>query len=197
MGLIVFAVMGVYLLISIGVVKGAITYAREKGKSVKRWGWGAALVMWLIPFWDWIPTVVLHQHYCATESGFWTQKAFSQWKAENPGVTLTVAGRSTITTPVVNGITQNHQLNQRLTWVVKLHSTSSFLTVSKREEALIDAMSNEELTRFVDFSRGDQSSTGTTKFWLVSRSCNGDETFMVRMGKLIDEIYADAKGLKE
>ena len=42
MGFVVFVVMGLYLLISIGVVKGAIAYAREKGKGTKRWGWGAA-----------------------------------------------------------------------------------------------------------------------------------------------------------
>jgi hypothetical protein len=196
-GLVVFGLIALYLLIAVSVVTGAISHAKKQGKSVRRWGWGAALVMYLIPFWDWIPTVALHQYYCATESGFWTRKTFSQWKAENPGVTLTVDGISTTTTPVRNGITQIHQLNQRLNWVVTLHSTSSFLTVTRQDETLVDGRNNGELSRFVDFSRGDQSNTGTTKFWLVSRSCNGGETSMVRMGKLIDEIYADTKGRKE
>ena len=43
MGFVVFAVMGLYLLISIGVVKGAIAYARERGKSVNLLLTGAAI----------------------------------------------------------------------------------------------------------------------------------------------------------
>ena len=122
MGLVVFAVMGLYLLISLGVVKGAIAYAREKGKSARRWGWGAALVMWLIPFWDWIPTMVMHQYYCATEAGFWVYKTPEQWKLENPGVMegLRRHGRSPSKT---EGNDENNTvtffLNARFNWVVK------------------------------------------------------------------------------
>ncbi len=86
MGFVVLMVMGVYLLISLGVVMWAIRHAKKNGKSAKRWGWGAALVMYLIPFWDWIPTVAVHQYYCAKDSGFWVYKTLDQWKAENPGV---------------------------------------------------------------------------------------------------------------
>src|ERR1017187_2359067 len=75
-----------YLLISIAVVRWAIRYARDNGRSAKRWGWGAALVMYLIPFWDWIPTVATHQFYCAKDAGFWIYKTPEQWKTENPGV---------------------------------------------------------------------------------------------------------------
>jgi hypothetical protein len=57
MGLVVFAAMALYLFISIGVVALAVRYARKHGKSAKRWGWGAVLVMYLVPFWDWLPTV--------------------------------------------------------------------------------------------------------------------------------------------
>jgi len=84
MGFLILGAMGVYLLVSVGVVLAAIGYARKNGRSAKRWGWGAALVMYLIPFWDWLPTVAVHQYYCATESGFWIYKTFDQWKRENP-----------------------------------------------------------------------------------------------------------------
>jgi len=85
-GLAVLVVFGIYLLISFLVVRWSIGYARKNGKSVKKWGWGAALVMYLIPFWDWIPTVATHQFYCAKDAGFWVYKTLDQWKAENPGV---------------------------------------------------------------------------------------------------------------
>lgn len=89
-GLIVLVVIGLYLLISVGVVRWAISYAKKNGKSVKRWGWGAALVMYLLVFWDWIPTVVAHKYYCSTEAGFWVYKTPEQWKKENPGVMETL-----------------------------------------------------------------------------------------------------------
>ncbi len=84
-GLIVIAIAVAYLLLSIAVVKGARAYARNAGRSMARWGWGAALAMWLIPFWDWLPTVAMHQYTCAAEAGFWVYKTPEQWRQENPG----------------------------------------------------------------------------------------------------------------
>ena len=85
-GLAVILIMGVYLLISIAVVCGMVRTARKNGRNAKLLGWSAALVMYLIPFWDWLPTVATHQYYCATEAGFWVYKTVDQWKQENPGV---------------------------------------------------------------------------------------------------------------
>ncbi|MGC2047702.1 MAG: hypothetical protein WA635_03735 [Gallionella sp.] len=87
MGFVVFVAMGLYLLISLGVVAWAASYAKKHGKSVKRWGWGAALVMYLIPFWDWIPTVAVHQYYCAKDSGFWVYKTLDQQSMNQWGQT--------------------------------------------------------------------------------------------------------------
>src|SRR5512139_2322074 len=90
MGLVIFAAMGVYLLISLGVVMWAISHAKKSGRSVKRWGWGAVLVMYMIPLWDWVPTVAVHQFYCAKDAGFWVYKTPDQWRVENPGVLETL-----------------------------------------------------------------------------------------------------------
>lgn len=80
--------LAVYLLISVAVVRGAISYARNNGGSAKRWG--AAIIMYSIVFWDWIPTVAVHQYYCAKDSGFWVYKTLDQWKAENSRVAETL-----------------------------------------------------------------------------------------------------------
>ena len=48
MGFVIVIVGALYLLISIGVVIGAVSFARKGGLSLWRWGCGAALVMWLI-----------------------------------------------------------------------------------------------------------------------------------------------------
>ncbi|MDR3213236.1 MAG: hypothetical protein LBT71_04865 [Azoarcus sp.] len=93
MGILIVGAMGVYLLISIVIVRSAIRCARNSGTSAKRWGWGAALVMYLIPFWDWLPTVAVHQYYCATEAGVWVYKTFDQWRQDNPNVILLLDNR--------------------------------------------------------------------------------------------------------
>jgi hypothetical protein len=91
MGLAILFGLAVYLLISAVVIWAARRWARRNGRDPRRWGWGAALVMYLIPFWDLIPTLVMHQYRCATEAGFWVYKTPEQWVAENPGVLETLS----------------------------------------------------------------------------------------------------------
>jgi len=86
MGLVILGALVIYGLVSIVVVLLAIRHAKKNGKSATRWGWGAALVMYLIPFWDWLRTVAMHQYNCATQSGFWVYKTPEQWMKENPGI---------------------------------------------------------------------------------------------------------------
>lgn len=180
MGFVVFAVMGLYLLISIGVVKGAIAYAREKGKSAKRWGWGAALVMYLIPFWDWIPTVAMHQYYCANEAGFWVYKTPEQWEKENPGVLETLVANkgapSTRQGDMVN-YTDTYLLNSHFNWIVK-HNGQFLLNRWRHEKEVVDVKTGLTLARYVDFSTSQeqrQAGWAGWKFWLDSRHCAGGE----------------------
>lgn len=198
MGLVVFAVMGLYLLVSIGVVKGAIAYAREKGKSAKRWGWGAALVMWLIPFWDWIPTVAMHQYYCANEAGFWVYKTPEQWKKENPGVMETlVANKAYLSShegDMANYTTTNF-LNSRFNLVVKQRGP---LVLHRwlREDTLIDTKTSEILARYVDFSTSQQrrqAGWSGWKFWLDSRQCIGGLDKAVESGNFVNQFRGAEK----
>jgi hypothetical protein len=189
--LILMALMVLVFAISIGL---ALRFAKRTGRN--KWVWGAIgfLLVYLPVFWDHIPILVMHEYYCEKEAGFWVYKTLNQWKVENSGVILTPEGRSTNTQKEEGGYKEIHQLNHRFNWVINLQGVSSILQVSKREETLVDTKNNDVLARFMDFSRGNQRSTGTTKFWLVNSDCNGGEIYRVRMGKLIDEIYAEAKG---
>jgi hypothetical protein len=82
---------GVYLLITLWVVLTTIAWAKRNNRSPLKWGGVAAFVMYNLVFWDWLPTVVAHQYYCATEAGFWVYKTPEQWKEENPGVAETLS----------------------------------------------------------------------------------------------------------
>ncbi len=121
MGLVIIGALALYLLLSIVVVVAAVKFAKNNGKSSKRWGWGVALVMYLIPFWDWIPTVAVHQYYCKTESGFWIYKTLDQWKKENPGVAETLVANKGAPTKRLGDMTNyidTYNLNQQFDWVV-------------------------------------------------------------------------------
>jgi hypothetical protein len=177
-GLIVFGALLIYLLISLGVVAWAVSYAKKNGKSAKRWGWGAALVMYMLVFWDWIPTVVTHQYYCATEAGFWVYKSPEQWKTENPGLMETlVANKGAPSKRIGNmeNYIDTYFLNQRFNWLVK-HNGKFLFNRWRHEQEIVDSKTNEILARYVDFSIPQQQREAGWvgwKIWLANKHCVG------------------------
>jgi len=172
-GLAYLVAFGVYLLISVGVVKWAISYARKNGKSVKRWGWGAAFVMYSIVFWDWIPTVAVHQYYCAKDSGFWVYKTLDQWKAENPGVMEGLVYNKAIPyTQTQDGIAT--VLNQRFIHLYR-YEGPFLLNRWRIETEIRDSKNGEVIAREIGFSTSqERRQAGWTgwKFWLDSERCH-------------------------
>lgn len=182
-GLAVLVVLGIYLLISFFVVRWAINYARKNGKSAKRWGWGAAFVMYSIVFWDWIPTVAVHQFYCAKDSGFWVYKTLDQWKQENPGVMETLVDNSPNEYP--NWPSENWNgkritsINQRFGLLYKDHLSMPeegelFFHVWRWETEMVDKRTGEVLARRISYTSGNDGYIGgvhSLKFWLVSDGC--------------------------
>jgi hypothetical protein len=173
MGAVVILVMGLYLLISIGVVKAAIAYARKNGKRVWAWGWGAALVMYLIPFWDWIPTVVMHRYYCATEAGFWIYKTPEQWIKENPGV---ISGLRPILSIQQIAEGERYVLDQRFCIDTVRQIPVPGLSTRIVNRSLIDQVTGEVLAREIGVGSGDRpmATGGSYKFWLRMTPCNAD-----------------------
>lgn len=182
-----------YLLISIAVVRWAIRYARDNGRSAKGWGWGAALVMYLIPFWDWIPTVATHQFYCVKDAGFWVYKTPEQWKIENPAVAETLV--ATKDAPSVNGA---YMLNQRFNRAVKRTGPLLF-NRWQWEQQVVDSKSNEILARYVDFSTGNGNIGGEppVRFWLQSEHCIGGTMNYSRLSHFSAEVKHLGEGIKK
>ncbi len=180
-GLTVLVVIGLYLLVSIGVVKWAVRYARENGKSTKRWGWGAVLVMYLLVFWDWIPTVAAHKYYCATEAGFWVYKTPEQWQKENPGVMETLVRKAVSDEykieKINGGFNTSYDVNQRLKVSNMVIRIVPLLGNYRQEFLLIDRKTNFVLTRQVSFGAGHSSGAPNSvfdfKFWVNFNECSG------------------------
>lgn len=205
MGFVVLVALGLYLLISIGVVRGAVVYARKSGKSAIRWGFGAALLMYLIPFWDWIPTVAMHRYYCATEAGFWIYKTPEQWKQENPGVMETlVSSSSDARNPdwpdedwrgmKITGINQRFGM-LRIDHLRNSTEGELFINVWRWQTDVLDKHTGEVLARQVDFSSGNGNIGGEPplKFWLQSWYCNNNADRSSQFNVFLNQI----KGAKK
>lgn len=193
MGFVIVIVGALYLLISIGVVIGAVSFARKGGLSLWRWGCGAALVMWLIPFWDWIPTVAAHKYYCSTEAGFWVYKTLDQWKAENPGVDKTLtSARVSSSVHQDHGLnhTTTYSLNQRFNWVVNKTGPMAF-SRWRWEQVVKDSKTNEVLARYVDFSTGNGFIGGEpeVRFWLHIDHCGGGNISSGKISTFMEAAY--------
>jgi hypothetical protein len=175
MGIILLGIAGLYLLVSLGAVIGAMAYAGKTGKRVARWGWSAALVMYLIPFWDWIPTVAVHQYYCATEAGFSVYKTLDQWKKENPGV---MEGLHQILQPSQR-MPYGHidVLDQRFAIETHRRVPVPLLSTEIAERLLVDRTTGVVLAKGIDIGSGYGNPTVGVehwqgyKFWLRQTPC--------------------------
>lgn len=173
-GLIYLLAFSAYVLISIGVVRGAIRYARNNGRSAKRWGWGAALVMYSLVFWDWLPTVATHRYYCAKESGFWVYKTLDQWKAENPGVADRLHFKIQTSLAPYGSL---HVLNERFAVEFHRRKVIASLPTTITETRLVDVKNGDVLAKAISVgSYVSPVADGLRgyKFWMGSKPCDAE-----------------------
>jgi hypothetical protein len=177
MGAVILGALTLYLLLSIGVVKWAAGYARRNGRTVWRWGGLAALVMYLIPFWDWLPTVAVHRYYCSKEAGFWVHKSVEQWKEENPGVLEALPASNDQKgqfTGDRNNFVSTEFVNPRIKYVLK-HNGPLPIHRWKLEGKLVDEKTGEVLARHLDFSTSQyrrRAGPSGWKVWLNDSGCS-------------------------
>lgn len=84
-GLIYLVAFAVYLLVAFLIVRATVRWAKRTGRSPTKWGWGSALAIYLLVFWDHLPTLIAHEVLCRTVPDVKIHKTFEQWKAEHPG----------------------------------------------------------------------------------------------------------------
>lgn len=157
-------------------------YRRAKGRGwprSKRWVAAALWFLVVLPvFWDWLPTIWLHSHYCKNYGGLSVNKTLDQWELDNPGVANTLVGdnrSSQISTP--DGY--YYDLNRRIRWQISHQEIA--LRLRKSEIRLTDTKTNQLIATFVDFSTGQASGRlegarelRDIKFWMYRNSCERD-----------------------
>ena len=158
-----------YLAVAVLVVWLAAKKARNRGISGWKWGVPAALVMYLLVFWDWIPTVVMHDYYCSEYAGLKVYKTPEAWKQENPGVAETLhwsdeSDRSSADGKIV------YVLNERFSWIIDWDRLP--LSMAKKSERIVDTKTGETVVEELDVSAAMHSigvgirSIRDLKFWL-------------------------------
>ena len=176
-GILILLGLLVYLLVSTGVVIWAVRYARQHDKAGWKWGLSAALLMYLLLFWDWIPTAVMYRHDCTTRAGFTVFKTLDEWKRKNPGVAETLVAIRNAPREV-SGNRVRHPLNQRFAWDIV--TTRHPLSIREREERIVDTKTGEVLARYIDFytdftTRTEVRNFHDLKVWMSWRSCENPE----------------------
>jgi len=176
-GLLFLLAFGIYLAVSVWIVKATVRWARKNGRGVKRWGIAAAFFMYLLVFWDHIPTLLLHKYYCATKAGFWVYKTPEQWKKENPGVAETLTWSEHSAAYDAPGVILGYRLNERFVWYDQ-KIEAPLLPIRLIKESVVDSVKNEIVIQLVYVASGYGSLlTGSgedwkyLKWWVGSEVC--------------------------
>lgn len=195
LALIVIFAFAVYLFISIGVVVLTVKWAKRSGRSAYRWGLIAVLFMYLLVFWDHIPTLMLHKYYCETKAGFWVYKTPEQWKVENPGVA------ETLTWQEISPYYKNpdgsfgFKLNDRFIDETR-QKKALILPVTVSKDLIIDLKTGETMVERVRVGSGygtfalGGNNWRVIKFWVKSESCLPGQLEFSRMSTAFKKIGA-------
>lgn len=192
-GLIILLVAGTYLALWIAVVLFSYRRALHKGYSKKKAfavGGFFFLVMYLIPFWDLIPTLVTHKYYCNTQAGLTVYKTPEEWAKENPGV---LEALEAYEKPIDINLSMGRvsQKNDRFGSLFERYKVGNF-SVRSVHWKIIDVNTGEIVVEDMDFMSGYGSFSlgyeGWWKFWLLRNSCYSDSDKM-KIGQKMDDFY--------
>ena len=158
-----------YLAVAVLVVWLAVKKAHKRGIPGWKWGVPAALVMYLLMFWDWIPTAMMHDYYCSEYAGLTVYKTPEEWKQENPGVAETLHW-SEMSDRSSAGGKITYVLNERFSWIIGWEKLP--LSMAKKSERIIDTKTGGSVVERLDVGAGIHSvglgieSLRDLKFWL-------------------------------
>jgi hypothetical protein len=205
-GLVYLAVIGAYLVISVLFMLAVVKLARKKGFNPWLPGVVAALVMYLIVFWDFIPVLVTHNNLCKEQGGYWIYKTPEQWFKENPDAIgkKWAKPEKSLRSEEISGGTRY--------WYSDYVYKESYLdrnyahAIRKHERRMVNARTGEILARMVDFERGGGNpmlhadSITDYKFWLGmgENECNpeGKNEFFRKVNEMLNAFYKIGGGKK-
>src|SRR5690606_32105074 len=125
-----------------------VTESKKKSFSIAT---AFFLIMYLIPFWDLIPTLIMHKYYCNTQAGLWIYKTPEEWISENPD-SLDLGELKERERVKIEGSSDSwkkYHVNDRFVYEVN-RSVSVFLSINLEEKIFRDKKVDKPLIRKVD-----------------------------------------------
>ena len=175
----------VYLGFSVFVVRRVVAAARRRGRKAWKWGLPVALVLYLIPFWDHVPTLVIHKYLCATKAGLWVYKTPEEWKKENARVLADLTWQDISPHFATGEVDYGLRLNQRINYERRV-STVPVFPVNIEHTLLKDIATGDVLVRQVTVWSGYDSHH--VKRWLGRKICGPNAKTFGRLKKEYKEI---------
>lgn len=167
----------VYLLIALKLIFFARNFAKRRFNK----GWLGALlatlVMYNLVFWDWLPVVLMHKHYCETDAGFWVYQTPEQWLKNNPQLSKQewYSEAKKKREELISGYEHysNREWLSKYVYLEYERHRHFAHAISRHEQKLIDARTGQILSKSIEYVRGGSSfpnsAAGLTdyKFWLA------------------------------
>ncbi|MEW8009677.1 MAG: hypothetical protein ACH255_06350 [Candidatus Thiodiazotropha sp.] len=173
-GLIYLIVMGGHLLLSIWVINLAVKQARKNSKPGWHYGVPAGIAMFLVLYWDLIPTHAVHRYHCLVDGGFMVNKSLEEWRQENPGVAETLIHKQ-VSDYIKQDNKEQYILNQRFVW--EIYTLHHAFGVRSRDERIVDLENGDVLARYIDFDTDirrlslEPRNFRDLRLWLAVGSC--------------------------
>jgi hypothetical protein len=170
----IFLILGYILLFALAL-KYAKNAAIKRGRPPWHFTLPAGIAMYMIVFWDLIPTYAARTYYCTVHAGLNMYKTPDEWIKDNPGMVeqiTPIEPRRTLRTS--NGF--RSRLNERFEFISEIRPVF-FGFVVEDKESIMDLKNNNILAERVDYKTGSNSfGTGANslndyKSWLYTNSC--------------------------
>ncbi|MEW8693437.1 MAG: hypothetical protein AB2535_20570 [Candidatus Thiodiazotropha endolucinida] len=190
-GLIYLIVMGGHFLLSIWVINLAVKQARKRSKPGWHYGVPAGIAMFLVLYWDLIPTHAVHRYYCLVDGGFTVNKSLDEWKRENPGIAETLVPSKELDSEI-EGNRKRYLLNQRFTW--DIYTAHHAFGIRERDERIVDLENGDVLARYIDFDTDirrlamEPRNFRDLRLWLAVTSCEMDVKSRINFADFQKEI---------
>ena len=200
-GLIILVIAVTDLGVLIWATRVAYLLAKNRGWSRKKcWvtAVGSFLVIYLPLFWDYIPMLVLHNYYCATEAKWEVHVTADEWRTRNSpvGSNFYQDGDARV---VSVGEYRRYLLNQRLA-IDRKELVPVFPAIRREEARIVDIQNGEVLAEYVEFITGygvfSVGGRGAWKFWMDTGACKGDIGYRANFGNYQREILGASGGAK-
>jgi hypothetical protein len=179
----------IYLGVAVALVRLAARAARSRGRKGWHWGLPVAVILYLVPFWDHIPTWVIHKYLCATEAGFWVYKTPEQWRAENPGVAEMLTWRERSPSFSNADVTSGMRLNERFTYERRVKKIP-LVPVRVSTAVVVDSLNRKIMAKRVRVGSGYPLSH--PKLWVGAKLCSPKS----ELWELVDRFKMQGSELK-